>query len=61
VYVTRMKHVAPQTCATNVHQDALSSLIRSVQSAASLPETEKQSPVSIHLISSGVLIKKRFE
>lgn len=55
--VTCMKHVVPQTCATNVHRDELFSLIRSVQSSASYPETEKQSHVSIPLISSGVLIK----
>ena len=57
MYVTRMKSVAPQTCTTNIHQDELLSLIRSVQSAALYPETEKQTHVSIPLISSGVLIK----
>ena len=57
MYVTRMKPVAPQTCAANIHQDELLSLIRSVQSAALYPETEKQTHVSIPLISSGVLIK----
>ena len=55
MYVTRMKSVAPQTCTTNIHQDELLSLIRSVQSAALYPETEKQTHVSIPLISSGVL------
>jgi len=52
VSVTRMKPVGPQTCATNVHQDELFSLIRSVQSAASYSETEKQRHVSIPLISA---------
>ena len=49
--------MTPQTCATNVHQDELLSLIRFVQSVASYPETEKPNHVSIPLISSDVLIK----
>ena len=55
--VTRMKPLATQTCASKVHQDELLSLIRSVQSAASYPETEKQSHISIPFISSCVFIK----
>ena len=55
--VKRTKSVDPQTCAINVHQDELFTLIRSVQSAVSYPETEKQRHVSMSLISTGVLIK----
>jgi hypothetical protein len=40
--VKRIKPVAPQTCAFNVHRDELFSLIRSVQSAASYPESKSR-------------------
>ena len=40
--VKRVEPVAPQTCAFNVHQDDLLSLIRSVQSAASYPEAKSR-------------------
>ena len=40
--VKRIKPVTPQTCAFNVHQDESVSLIRSVQSSASYPESKSR-------------------
>ena len=49
VSVTCMKYVAPQACATSVHQGEVLSLIRIVYPTGSYPETEKLSPISIPL------------